>query len=67
MEKAEYRLDETLTALGTVYSQILVVDARDVESGRAQRLDQDIDEQVQALQDIVETVDELQKGSADVG
>jgi len=59
MEQAQFRLEETLTALGTTYSQILLIGARDVNSGRAQRLDQDIDEQIAALQDIVAALDEV--------
>ncbi len=59
MEQAQYRLEETLTALGTTYSQLLLIGARDLDSGRAQRLDQDIDEQIAALQDIVAELDEV--------
>ena len=62
MEQAKFRLEETLSALGTVYSQILIIGARDIQSGRAQRLDQDIDEQLAALQDIVEAMDDLRVG-----
>jgi hypothetical protein len=59
MEKAEYQLETTLTALGTVYSQILLVDAKDIDSGRAQRLREDVAEQVAALQSLQETLDEV--------
>ncbi|MGQ9585867.1 MAG: hypothetical protein ACUVXG_10770 [Anaerolineae bacterium] len=62
MEQAEFRLEETLTALGTTYSQLLLIGARDVGSSRAQRLDQDIDEQIAALQDIVAALDEVRAG-----
>ncbi|MBC7224900.1 MAG: hypothetical protein H5T59_11625, partial [Anaerolineae bacterium] len=62
MEQAQYRLEETLTALGTTYSQLLLIGARDVDSGRAQRLDQDMDEQIAALQDIVAELDQLRAG-----
>jgi hypothetical protein len=59
MEQAEFQLDSTLTAMGTVYSQVMLLSARDVASGRAQRLQQDVNDQVQALQDVVTTVDEV--------
>jgi len=59
MEQAEAQLESTLTAMGTVYSQIMILSARDVASGRAQRLQQDVNDQVQALQDVVTTVDEV--------
>ncbi len=59
MEKAEYQLETTLTALGTVYSQILLINAKDMDSGRAQRLRDDISDQVAALQSLQETLDEV--------
>jgi hypothetical protein len=59
MEKAEYQLETTLTALGTVYSQIQLVQAKDIDSGRAQRLRSDIADQVAALQSLQETLDEV--------
>jgi len=59
MERAQFQLESTITAMGTVYSQVMILDARDVGSGRAERLQQDIAEQVTALQDVVHTVDEV--------
>lgn len=59
MERADFQLESTITAMGTVYSQMMLLSARDIASGRAQRLQQDIADQVQALQDIVQTVDEV--------
>jgi hypothetical protein len=64
MEKAEYQLEVTLTALGTVYSQIQLIHAKDVDSGRAQRLRDDIADQVAALQGLQETLDEVYGSSA---
>lgn len=61
MEKAELQMDNTLSALGTVYSQIQLIGAKDVGSGRAQRLREDIAEQVKQLQDIVDRMDEVYK------
>lgn len=65
MERAEFQLESTLTAMGTVYSQTMLLGSRDVASGRAQRLQQDIADQVQALQDVVQTVDEVYQSGAD--
>ena len=65
MEQAQFQLESTITAIGTVYSQVKLLSARDVASGRAQRLQQEIVDQVQALQDVVETVDEMAQASAD--
>jgi hypothetical protein len=59
MDRAELQMESTLTALGTVYSQILLVDAKDVDSARAQRLSEDVAEQVQGLQDVLSSVDEV--------
>jgi hypothetical protein len=63
MEHAEYQLEATLTALGTVYSQIQLIGAKDIGSGRAQRLREDIAEQVSALKAIQETLDEVYQTS----
>jgi hypothetical protein len=65
MEQAQFQLDGTLTAMGTVYSQMMILGSRDVASGRAQRLQQDIADQVQALQDVVHTMDEVYQTGTD--
>lgn len=59
MEKAEFQLESTLTSLGTVYSQIRNIDAKDVDSGRAARLSQDISDQVAQLEDIEAAMEEV--------
>jgi hypothetical protein len=65
MERAEFQLDSTITAMGTVYSQVMILGSRDVASGRARRLQDDIADQVQALQDVVQTLDEVYQAGAD--
>jgi hypothetical protein len=64
MQKAELQMDSTLTAMGTIYSQLLVIGAKDVDSGRAQRLREDITEQVKQLQDVVSSMDEVYRARA---
>jgi hypothetical protein len=64
MQKAELQMDSTLTAMGTIYSQLLLIGAKDVDSGRAQRLREDITEQVKQLQDVVSSMDEVYKARA---
>jgi hypothetical protein len=64
MEKAEYQLETTLTALGTVYSQLQLISAKDIDSGRSQRLREDISDQVASLQSLQETLDEVYGSSA---
>ncbi|MBM4465525.1 MAG: hypothetical protein FJ014_08245 [Chloroflexi bacterium] len=65
MEKAEFQLENTLSAMGTVYAQLQLIGAKDVDSSRARRLREDIAAQVAALHDIVETMDEVYSGLKD--
>ncbi len=59
MERADLQLDHSLAALGTVYSQTLLVGSRDVDSDQADRLRGDIRNEVLALQDLVESLNEV--------
>ena len=59
MEKAELQMESSLTALGTLYSQMLLLDAKEVDSSRARNISTSIQEQVAALQNIVTTMDEV--------
>lgn len=59
MEKAEFQLESTLTSLGTVYSQMRNIEAKDVDSGRAARLSQEIADQVAELEDVELAMDEV--------
>ena len=65
MERAQFQLESTVTAMGTVYSQMMLLSARDIASGRAQHLQQNIDDQVLALQDVVQTMDEVYQAGTD--
>ena len=65
MDRAELQLENTLTALGTVYSQMLLVDARDVDSSKTQRLRDNILDQVRSLQDVLTSMDEVYGNTAD--
>jgi hypothetical protein len=65
MIQAELYSEETVAALGTIYSQLLLVAARDVHSPRVQRLRADIDEQVQTLSDLLDAISEIQGGRLD--
>lgn len=59
MERADLQLDHSLAALGTVYSQFLLIGSKDVDSDRTERLSDDIRDQVLALQDIVDSLNEV--------
>jgi hypothetical protein len=64
MDRAELQLENTLTALGTVYSQMLLLETRDVDSAKTQRLSDSIADQLTSLTDIQTSLDEAyQKGN----
>ena len=56
---AEFQLENTLAALGTLYTQLQPIGAKDVDSGRPQRLQEDITAQIASLQDSAEAMDEV--------
>ncbi len=62
MQRADLQLDHSLAALGTVYSQLLLIGSKDVDSDRAQRLHEDIRGEVLALQDLVDSLNEVYTG-----
>ncbi len=59
MSKAQLQLENTLAAISTVYTQVVLLGAKDVSSSRAQRLQQGMTEQISALADIGATMDEV--------
>jgi hypothetical protein len=67
MERADLQLDHSLASLGTVYSQLLLIGSKDVDSDRAERLRGDIRDEVSALQDLVESLNEVYSGGFDAG
>jgi len=65
MERADLQLDHSLASLGTVYSQLLLIGSKDVDSDRAERLRGDIRDEVSSLQDVVESLNEVYSGGFD--
>ena len=59
MQRASLQMEQSLTALATVYSQIHLVDAQSVGSGRAERLQADIMEQIARLNDLVSSINDV--------
>lgn len=59
MKQAALQIEQSLTALATVYSQVQLIDAQSVNSGRAERLQDDIREQVAQLNDLVSSINEV--------
>ncbi|MBN2305630.1 MAG: hypothetical protein JXQ72_14195 [Anaerolineae bacterium] len=60
IKRADIQLDHTLSALGTVYAQVQLIDSKDMDSARAQRLQENIQEEVLSLQDTIAAIDEVQ-------
>lgn len=59
MQRADLQLDSSLASLGTVYSQLLLAGSREMDSGRAERLQTDIADEVSGLQDVVDSINEV--------
>jgi uncharacterized protein YoxC len=48
-----------MTALSTVYSQMQVIGAREVDSSRSERLQADIREEIAQLNDLISSINEI--------
>ena len=59
IKRAELQLENSLSHLGTIFSQTMLVDAKDIDSGRAQRLRQEITDEVIELNDVLSAMDEV--------
>lgn len=64
MQRAELQIENSLAHLGTIYSQALLVDAKDIDSSRAQRLRQEISDEVTELNEVLLAMDEVYSASA---
>jgi hypothetical protein len=64
MERAELQLDDALSAMGTIYAQMQLIGAKDIDGSRAQRLRDNIADQVDSLTDILQTMDEVYQSSS---
>ena len=59
MERARLRLENTITAMATIYSQTLLLGAKDIDSSRYRRLQQEIATEVDELADVLYAMDEV--------
>ena len=59
MTRAELQIENAIAAMGTVYSQVALLSAKDIDSNRVQRLQANMTEQVYALEDISAAMDEV--------
>jgi hypothetical protein len=61
MKRAEIKIESTLSALGTIYSQLLIGQSTDQVADYG-RLSADVDEEVRTLQDHLEALEEVKLG-----
>lgn len=59
IQRARLQLENSLTHLGTIYSQTMLVDAKDIDRGSARRLRHEIAEEVTELSDLLVSMDEV--------
>ena len=59
IERARLQLENSLTHLGTIYSQTMLVDVKDIDNGRSRRLRQSITDEVSELNDVLLSMDEV--------
>jgi len=59
MKQAELQLEQSTAALATVYHQMQLIDTRDVNSSRSGRLESDIQEQINNLNDLIASINEI--------
>lgn len=65
MRRTELDIDETLAAIGAIYSQLQLLGAKDIDSQRASRLSAGIEEQVHRLDDLLEAMDDVYDSATD--
>lgn len=66
IRRAELQLEASHTHLATIYSQTMLVDAKDIDSGAAQRLRHEISGEVGEIQDILLAMDEVYASNAEL-
>lgn len=59
MRRTQLDLEETIAAIGTLYSQMQVLSAMEIDSSRAQRLSHEVSEEVNRLNDLLSAVEEV--------
>lgn len=59
IRRARLQFENSLVHLGTIYSQTVLFDAKDIDSGRARRLRQEIADEVIELNDVLTAMDEV--------
>lgn len=63
MRKTRLQLDQTLSAMGTIYSQLQMLEALGSDSARARQITQDVEEQVSGLSDLLAAMADVYGGA----
>ncbi len=64
IQRARLQLENSLTHLGTIYSQTMLVDAKDIDRGSARRLRHEIAEEVTELNDLLVSMDDVYRAES---
>ena len=67
MERANLQLEHTLSSLGTIFAQTILIEAKDIEDGHAGLLRQEITEEIKELGYILAAMDEVYNIQSSVG
>jgi hypothetical protein len=63
MRRTRLMLDDTLVAMGTIYSQVRVIDASDIDNVQTTRIAEELDEQVKRLNDLLSALGDACRGA----
>jgi hypothetical protein len=66
ISRTRLNLDDTLASMGTIYSQVQLLNAIDIDSGRATRIAEEIDAEVTRLNDVLSALSEAYQGAESV-
>jgi len=60
IKRADIQMENTLSALGTVYTQLQLISSKDIDKSSTKRLQNEVHDQVLSLQDTIAAIDEVQ-------
>jgi hypothetical protein len=66
MKRTRLNLDDTLAAMGTVYSQLQVLNAMDIDGPTAARIAGDVDREIERLNDLLAATSEVYGQSSEI-
>jgi hypothetical protein len=59
VKRTEIKLDSTLAQLSTVYAQMQLIDTKELDGGRTQRLRSEIQDEIASLSDLISAMDDV--------